>query len=525
MCSGPKWKREIVPDHKFDFVDTREFTDNGFMMRMKYLWLYIIVLKSFLVYVSDIFTAITKLTTTSWSTEIFAQCAQYGCVSIPTTTSKWLFVGCIIFSFLLLAYETRKSKKIIASRDISYAFTNIMAQHYYSLRSYDHFCFFDHISNSTKVSDDFAFFVFFTFKSWKRVLLADAPRQTINALTLYAIYTAHKTEGNWYDVGKYFDGNSLSTSALTVTTFFTVAVFAGSLILLIVAGLCYIPLLIHIRGNLKEYCCHKVDKRIDSVIKRRMKQRLVDAAKLAKKEAMGDYSHLKNKKGEMVGKPLPQPTLPNLSVDDDDDRSSIRTRGPPPSTYTQDSNYYYNDKAGAYPPPMPAYNPYSTTQSPGSYAHINPSQPSLAREDYSPAAYEEDDTTGLTNAAAPFAQQSQTHLDGHSSYSNPYSPGPTVGYDAHDVYQGRSADDAYYTNSQNPDGQVYQQDYSNSQPQHYDGAYHQDYATYQQYSESTEYAAAQPQHQTQYSEGTYHTEYAQSQHPAQYSEGAYYTRG
>ena len=54
MCGGSKWKREVVPDHKvrtfvsqvipqsltsasikFDFIDTREFTDNGFMMRMK----------------------------------------------------------------------------------------------------------------------------------------------------------------------------------------------------------------------------------------------------------------------------------------------------------------------------------------------------------------------------------------------------------------------------------------------------------------------------------------------------------
>lgn len=495
MCSGPKWKREIVPDHKFDFVDTREFTDNGFMMRMKYLWLYIIVLKSFMVYVSDIFTAITKLTTSSWSNEIFNNCGNIsGCVAIPYTTGKWLFVGCIIFSFLLLAYETRKSKKIIASRDISYAFTNIMAQHYYSLRSYDHFCFFDHISNSTKLSDDFAFFVFFTFKSWKRVLLADGPRQAINALTLYALYLVHKGDGHWYDIGKYFQNNSLSTSALTVSTTFSVVVFAGSLLQLIVAGVCYIPLLAHIRGNLKEYCCHKVDKRIDTVIKRRMKQRLVDAAKLAKKEAMGDYSHLKNKKGEIVGKPLPQPTLPNLSVEDnDDDRSSIRTRGPAPSTYTQDTNYYY-DKGGAYPPPMPAYNPYSTNQNP-SFAHINPSLPSLPREDYQ-STYEEDDTTGLTTAAAPFA---------HQTPSNPYNHNPSsrTGLDAHDVYQGRdvlASDDgglAYYE-SEPAEGLAYNQDYTNSQPQHdmhYD--YHQDYAHTQQYSEGyhQDYAASRSQYE------------------------------
>jgi len=63
-----------------------------------------------------------------------------------------------------------------------------MANNYYSIRknpllahlthtwsrrsrigSYDHFCFFDHIQQSTKKSDDFAFFVFFTFKSKKHL--------------------------------------------------------------------------------------------------------------------------------------------------------------------------------------------------------------------------------------------------------------------------------------------------------------------------------------------------------------------
>jgi hypothetical protein len=118
--------------------------------------------------------------------------------------------------------------------------------------SYDHFCFFDHISNSTKLSDDFAFFVFFTFKSWKRLLLADGPRQSINGLTLYAVWLVKNADGSaWYDIPKYFRGNSLSTSALTVTSFFTVTVFAGSLLLLIFAAIAYVPLLLHIRGNLK----------------------------------------------------------------------------------------------------------------------------------------------------------------------------------------------------------------------------------------------------------------------------------
>jgi len=163
-----------------------------------------------------------------------------------------------------------------------------MANNYYSLRknsclfvklvhsvdiprlgSYDHFCFFDHISQSTKKSDDFAFFIFFTFKSkytsdlfvekvlhsaigWKRLIFADGPRQVINALTLFAIYLARRDDRTpWYDLKKYFLGNNLITTALTISTLFTVLIFAGSLLLLIIAAIGYVPLLCYIKGNLK----------------------------------------------------------------------------------------------------------------------------------------------------------------------------------------------------------------------------------------------------------------------------------
>lgn len=71
----------------------------------RYLWLYIIVLKGFLVYISDIFTAVTMLSTDSWSNAIFNSCSpdlHNGCVPIPFNVGKWLFFGCIIFSFLLV---------------------------------------------------------------------------------------------------------------------------------------------------------------------------------------------------------------------------------------------------------------------------------------------------------------------------------------------------------------------------------------------------------------------------------------
>ena len=137
----------------------RDYHTDGFGTRLQYLWLYLLLIKSFMVYLSDLFSAITMLTTKQWSNNIFAQCKAHGltnCVVVDFTVGKWIFVGCIIFGYLLvctttnlfqatqltrpypmqLVYETWKANKIIISRDISYTFTNVMAQNYYSLRAF-----------------------------------------------------------------------------------------------------------------------------------------------------------------------------------------------------------------------------------------------------------------------------------------------------------------------------------------------------------------------------------------------------
>jgi hypothetical protein len=190
-------------------------------------------------------------------------------------------------------------------------------------------------------------------------------------------------------------------------------------------------------------------QRIAEVIKRRNKARLAKNAARAKKEAAGDYSHLKNKKGELIAKPLPQPTLPNLSVDDDDDmddQASFRTREPPPSVFShsQDWQSYNPDYKG----PMPSYDDYDYPPMP----HLNqgydsnynayPSQEYLGAND---GYYTEDinsSTAHLTSAAQP-QPYSQTERPVSSFLPNPYggasehghhaaqdAPAPGYGYDA-----------------------------------------------------------------------------------------------
>jgi hypothetical protein len=54
---GPKWKREQVADHKFDFIDVDEFYDNSCWTKMKYMMIFLSVIKSTLTYLADLWTA------------------------------------------------------------------------------------------------------------------------------------------------------------------------------------------------------------------------------------------------------------------------------------------------------------------------------------------------------------------------------------------------------------------------------------------------------------------------------------
>ena len=85
-------------------------------------------------------------------------------INISFEIYKWVFAACIVLSFILLAWDMKKAAAIIQSRDISYAFTSMIAYRYYAIKSYAHFCLFSKIHNSKKQIDEIAFFCFFTFR-------------------------------------------------------------------------------------------------------------------------------------------------------------------------------------------------------------------------------------------------------------------------------------------------------------------------------------------------------------------------
>ncbi|KAI7854586.1 hypothetical protein BDC45DRAFT_556908 [Circinella umbellata] len=263
----PKWKKEIVRDHKFDSIDLDEFYDGSCFARLGYLWVYIMIFKSIAVYLADLWTAISLLALDS---QLYARPV------IPTETSKWIFLASIIVSYLLLIWDMIKTRKIIQSSDISYAFTSIIASRYYCTvkrGGYKYYCLFRKID---KYLDPVPFFIFFKLKGWKRLFLTESPRQVINLVTLVAMVPRwiQIEKGGTVSLDNEALGKDVVQKIMTGTMAFSVIIFAISFMLVCVAFIMYIPLFCHIQGNLKEYCCHKVDKRIAELIKRQAGKRM-----------------------------------------------------------------------------------------------------------------------------------------------------------------------------------------------------------------------------------------------------------
>ncbi|KAF9161245.1 hypothetical protein BGX21_011444 [Mortierella sp. AD011] len=423
------WKREKVQDHKFDFINVDDFVDNSCWRQFRYLLVFVAIIRGILVYCSDIFTAV-NLYANSNSNSFFPKNGELSVTglnfSLPYAVYKYLFSACIVVSFLLLALEIRRARAIIKSRDIAYAFTSQIASRYYTVRSYPHYCFFSQINNSKKMVDEVAFFCFFTFRNWKRLILADAPRQVINGTIIYQTF-AGEPHISFFDWDTRFKNDTYKKISLAAMIF-TVTVFAISLLSFIAAAFLYIPLVSHIRGNLKEFCCHKIDKRIDELILKNTKDRA------------------KNNINDVVMSQFKEPTLPQLDLLETSPmpaktpRSAYATPAYSPRVggnagYGQQKAYGYDRQM--YMDPSPQQPGYAPNYSQDDYFQAKPPTKSQLRE---------------KKAFDPYAESAFTTDENHESYAGNQNKQPSS-HDFYDVYGD------YYKNAPSSQTRLYD-DYS-----------------------------------------------------------------
>lgn len=300
-----------------------------------------------------------------------------------------------------------------------------------------------------------------TYAAWKRTLLADGPRQAINAIILSALfqYVATYNPDNlvpppgfhWSNVpilwgqdpGSSNPKTDIPTAMLFWSMTITVILFLISLFSLVLAALLYLPLLCNIQGNLKEYVCHKVDKRLGQIMKRIQKTRIKRNMSLERKIALG--GQITNSKGETVDASHLQPTLPSISLEplqDDkytagnyggrrspDPYNNGRRSPGPDDAYSSDTHSLKSSMYHGMTPSVKAdYALYS-----GGFSHDEHSYPPTPGYD---EAYAASQTSLLAHAAAPgrsgTPSASQVSIPMHAAPSGApdYPPAPPTAYGA-----------------------------------------------------------------------------------------------
>ncbi|KAI8805996.1 hypothetical protein BJ742DRAFT_680419 [Cladochytrium replicatum] len=283
-CGRASWKDDALPGHQFKDVDVDDFVDRSCLTRLRYGWVFLVTLKAVLIYIADL--AITVLmfailasstpgecnTGASLGIGLTFRCSTKSSDSAIYVWRPYIILASVLFSFLLLFLDWRKALGIIKSGYIAEALTSSIASRYYVLRSYPHFCFFQKLKQSRKMKDQLTFFVFFMLRGWKKLMFAELPRTFINAWTIKDILTTAQLTSvdkitGLTSLDAYLTAyRTLFTSDLAVAATlalqtFTVLMWAISFTGIVIAFVIYIPLLCEIRGNLKEYCVRKVDKR------------------------------------------------------------------------------------------------------------------------------------------------------------------------------------------------------------------------------------------------------------------------
>src|SRR5437763_9852886 len=99
-----KWRneRKNVQDHKFDFVDIEDFSERSFLRKLRYCSVFLVLMKSILVYIADLWTAGILLIFDRWGSSVKPQ--------IPIHISKWIYCGAILMSFIILAWDIKKAR-------------------------------------------------------------------------------------------------------------------------------------------------------------------------------------------------------------------------------------------------------------------------------------------------------------------------------------------------------------------------------------------------------------------------------
>jgi len=283
------------------------------------------------VFAADTFTAVNLLAYNKWTSKVEPK--------IPIEYARWIFAGCILFGFVLYIFNWIFAIRAIRRGGIADSFLDPLAATLQSMRGsgWRRFLVFSNLTQSKKGTDYIAYFVYFSFQSAIRVIIAEGPRQAINGMTLYSVMQDKLMDGDgsdksnieqfWANLQHLFQENNFQ--ALTMCAMlFTLIIWIISAVSLLISLFLYLVFLWHYipqqDGRLKVYCRRKIDRRLEKIVEAKIKAAMEEEEKQtrkAEKRAEQKAGVSRKKTGELPPerptKVIRQPTLPVVPITPD----------------------------------------------------------------------------------------------------------------------------------------------------------------------------------------------------------------
>ena len=318
-------KADVAAEHKWDYFNLSDFKSTSCWSPFSYAILYISLAISIAVYVVDIFTCSQLLLFDHWSGQIQPK--------VPFEISRWVFTACILLSLVLLVWRWFKALRAIRSGGVANSFLDPLAVRVQSIRmgqrgrGWRRFLVFAALTKGRKGAEYVALFTYFSFEASLRILLAEGPRQAINAMTLASVMQsdiipsgAHAAAAGhspiiqfFINVGILAQGNK-TRAVVLFGMLFTLIIWIISAFGLALACIFYITFLWHHiptddRG-LSGFCKRKVDGRLQKIVDEKVKKAMEkEDKKRLREEAKAAKS------ADSIRSFKRQPTVPILSDD------------------------------------------------------------------------------------------------------------------------------------------------------------------------------------------------------------------
>lgn len=250
----------------FDIVRVGEFHNVRLGTVLSYLWVWLVMLLKLAVLGSDTYTCVCILVFKRWSTENY-EIFDY-------KVAKWIFTGCILFRFLLLAWQLAWAIHIYRTKNIALAYLNNYSRIMYALRSYDYQCLFHDIELNSSLPWA-TFLVYNELDNALEVLVADCPREVINVMTLKKYATGGNLNSNVLENIQSIATTNLKLAIILSLILFSVVIYLFFFIKFCLGMLCYIPVKVKIshKGfkSIKAFCYYHVNEKVRFLVSRHHK--------------------------------------------------------------------------------------------------------------------------------------------------------------------------------------------------------------------------------------------------------------